>query len=112
MNTLFRSIILVIIFISITVLPLAAEGSAEEIENPDLIVKIDGMTCTLCSDSVIKSFGSNPEIQSVSADHKTGTAYVRLADPSADIDKLTDFFDSSLTDLGYSLISVTQKETQ
>ena len=34
MNTLFRSIILLIIFISIAVLPLAAEGSAEEISNP------------------------------------------------------------------------------
>lgn len=112
MNSLFRSRILVLILIAIAVLPLAAEGSAEEIANPDLIVKIEGMTCTLCSDAIIKSFGSNPDIQSVSADHKTGTAYVLLADPDTDMDKLTDFFDTSLTNLGYSLVSVTQRETQ
>ena len=103
-----------VLFIVIAVLittPLFARGAAEEIENPDLVVEIDGMYCALCSDAVIKSFESHENVEAVSADYKTGIAHVILVDKSTDIDELTLFFKSSLVDLGYSLTAVTRRET-
>ena len=103
-------LISIVIVILITA-PMFAGGAAEEIENPDLVVEIDGMYCALCSDAVIKSFESHENVEAVSANYKTGIAHVILVDKSKDIDELTLFFKSSLIDLGYSLTAVTQRET-
>ena len=99
-----------ILIVSILAAPLFASGDAEQIENPDLVVQIDGMYCVLCSDAVKKSFESNEEVQVVSANHKTGTAYIVLDNKAADIEGLTTFFEESLIELGYSLVSVTPGE--
>ena len=110
MNIKLRSIMLSIILI-LSVFPLMANGIGEQIENPDLIVEIDGMYCSLCSDAVKKSFEENEDVIAVSANHKTGTANVVLANKTADLQTLTDFFETKLIDLGYSLISVTEGAT-
>jgi copper chaperone CopZ len=100
-----------ILTVSILAAPLFASGDAEQIEDPDLVVQIDGMYCALCSDAVKKSFESNEEVQVVSANHKTGTAYIVLDDKAADIEALTTFFEERLVELGYSLVSVTPGES-
>ena len=105
----FRHIVLTLILVLLA-MPLIASGTHEEVTDPDLVIKIDGMYCALCSDAVKKSFESNEAVEEVSANHKTGIAYVVLTDESVDIGALTDFFDARLDDLGYGLVSVTKKE--
>lgn len=90
---------------------LYATGSPEVLENPDIVVEIDGMYCALCSDAVVKSFESHAAIEMVSADYKTGLAYATLVDRDVDIEELTEYMRTSLEELGYSLISVKRMET-
>ena len=76
------------------------DSNTQEQENVR-IIKIKGMMCGHCEERVKKALEQLPEVQSVSADHKTGKATVVLND-TTDENKLKEAVEKE----GYKVISV------
>lgn len=67
----------------------AASSSTTAVVNPAMTIKVSGMTCTGCEETITGELGKIQGVQQVKADHKTGTVVVQsngdLAKVKADV---------------------------
>ncbi|HZL10660.1 MAG TPA: heavy-metal-associated domain-containing protein [Prolixibacteraceae bacterium] len=78
-----------------------AEVSTAPAEMVEVNLKIEGMTCTECEQSVAKGVNELAGIDSISANHMDSTAFVRFDASKTDLAKIT----KAIEDRGYEVAS-------
>lgn len=70
----------IILFIIISIPILASGVNEKSLDNPDAALKVEGMTCALCSSAIEKSLHAIDWIKETNADYKTGIVFIIFSD--------------------------------
>lgn len=79
----------------------ATEESKAPVDMVEASLKIEGMTCTECEQSVAKGVNELAGIDSISANHMDSTAFVRFDASKTDLAQIT----KAIEDRGYEVAS-------
>lgn len=81
----------------------AAEETQKPAEMVDANLRVEGMTCTGCEETIAKGVGALAGVDSISANHLDSTAFVRFDANKTDLVKISE----AIEERGYHVVPAT-----